>query len=170
MLFEELIEQHRVHLVIAYAVGLTLFIGHNQIRIHLGDLFGDQTKLRRAFCIPLVMERHRLKRQNRFTDSVHRLDLLLETALGSIGAELTVTVYIELQVRAPHIYSINAVDKRCYTINRSDPDSVVLARQTRAANVDIVTARSEIGAGERSHGDVESASDVISGVVVIERF
>src|SRR6266513_1923239 len=108
------------------------------------------------------MECHRLKRQNRFADSVHRFDLLLETARGSVGAELTATVYIDRQGRAPRNHSINAADKRCDTITIRSPntDSVVLAGQTRVGNVDIVIARSEVGAGERSYGDVESASGV----------
>ena len=41
MLFEELIEQHRVHLIVAHAVGLSIFVAHDEIRIHLGHFLGD---------------------------------------------------------------------------------------------------------------------------------
>ena len=35
-LFKELIEQHRVHLIVTYAVGFSFFVAHNQIRIYFG--------------------------------------------------------------------------------------------------------------------------------------
>jgi hypothetical protein len=41
MLFEELIEQHRVHLILAHAVGLSIFVAHDEIGIHLGHFLGD---------------------------------------------------------------------------------------------------------------------------------
>src|SRR6266496_499729 len=106
------------------------------------------------------MECHRLKRQNRFADSVHRFDLLLETARGSVGAELTATVYIDRQGRAPRNHSINAIDKRCYAISAANPDSVVLAGKTSAANVDVIIARSEIGTGERSNCNVKCTGGI----------
>jgi hypothetical protein len=37
ILLEELIEQHRVHLILAHAVGLSIFVAHDEIRIHLGS-------------------------------------------------------------------------------------------------------------------------------------
>ena len=46
VLFEELVEQHRVHLVVAHAVGFSLFVAHHQARIHLFYLFGDEPELR----------------------------------------------------------------------------------------------------------------------------
>jgi len=42
MLFEELIEQHRVHLIVAHAVGLSIFVAHDEIRIHPGHFLGDK--------------------------------------------------------------------------------------------------------------------------------
>src|SRR5215471_6249300 len=41
MLFEKLVEQHRVHLLVAHAVGLSFFIAHHKIRIHLLHILSD---------------------------------------------------------------------------------------------------------------------------------
>jgi len=49
MLFEELIEQHRVHCVVAHRVWFPFLVGQHQTVIHLCDLFGNQTELRCAF-------------------------------------------------------------------------------------------------------------------------
>jgi len=46
--FEELIEQHRVHGLIAHRVGFALFVPRNQIGIYLFHLFGDKAKLRKG--------------------------------------------------------------------------------------------------------------------------
>src|SRR5215510_10777594 len=59
VLFEELVEQHRVHRVVPYRVWFSTFIRHDQRRIHLRDFFSDQTKLRPFPCIGLVMESDR---------------------------------------------------------------------------------------------------------------
>ena len=58
MLFEKLIEQHRVHRLVAHRVRFSFFVGQHQRWIHLCDFFGNQTKLRRAFGVRLVVERH----------------------------------------------------------------------------------------------------------------
>ncbi len=44
VLFEELVEQHRVHRFVADSVDLAAFIADHQVRINLGDFLGDQTK------------------------------------------------------------------------------------------------------------------------------
>ena len=56
VLFEELVEQHRVHRFVAHGVDLAVLIAHHQIRIYLCHFLGDQTKLRRARVVALVME------------------------------------------------------------------------------------------------------------------
>ena len=46
MLFEELVEKHGVHLVVAHAVRFAFFVAHYQVRIYLFHIFGHQTELR----------------------------------------------------------------------------------------------------------------------------
>ena len=46
VLFQKLVEQHRVHRFVAHAVKLSFLIAHHQIRIYLFHLFGDETELR----------------------------------------------------------------------------------------------------------------------------
>ena len=48
MFFEELVEQHRVHRVVAHCVDFAVLIAHHQIGVYLVYFFGDQAKLRRA--------------------------------------------------------------------------------------------------------------------------
>ncbi len=45
MLFEELVEQHCVHLVVTHAVGLSFLVAHYQVWIHFFHVFGHQSKL-----------------------------------------------------------------------------------------------------------------------------
>ena len=47
MLFEELIEQHRVHHFVPHALYLAVVIAVHKVGIHLFDLLGDQTKAER---------------------------------------------------------------------------------------------------------------------------
>ena len=75
-------------------------------------------------------------------------------------AELAATAYIYLHGWRALIYSVNAIDKRCYAITGANPDSVVLAGKTRAANVDVIIARSEIGTGERSNCNVKCTGGI----------
>jgi hypothetical protein len=40
VLLEELIEQHRVHRVVAYGVDFALFVAHHEVGIHLFNVLG----------------------------------------------------------------------------------------------------------------------------------
>src|SRR5207244_12427073 len=51
MLFEELVEQHRVYRFVAHCVWLAIAIGDDQIRIHFRDLLGHQSELRCAVSV-----------------------------------------------------------------------------------------------------------------------
>src|SRR5205085_2932681 len=82
VLFEELIEQHRVHLVVTHAVGFSLFVAYHQIRIDRLHLLGHQPKLwnpLRVYSL-LVSEGDRFESKERFTGVVHWLDLILNRA------------------------------------------------------------------------------------------
>src|SRR6266550_2514415 len=54
-LFEELVEQHRVHLVIAHAVGFSFLVPHHKVRIHLLHILGYESELRCASCINFLL-------------------------------------------------------------------------------------------------------------------
>src|SRR5262249_1232660 len=79
--FEELVEQHRVHRLIAYRVRLALVVASHQVWIHLFNLLGDQTELGNAIRIKLVVvaEGNRSEREDRFARLVHRLDRVFVT-------------------------------------------------------------------------------------------
>ena len=81
MLFEELIEQHRIDCLVAYRVNFAFGIPSHEVGIHSCHVLSHKAKLRHAIGIKLffVAERDRFERQDRFTCLVHRLDLVLET-------------------------------------------------------------------------------------------
>ena len=51
MLFEKLIEQHRIHRIVADRVRLAVGISHNQIAIYLFHLLSHESKLQGAMRI-----------------------------------------------------------------------------------------------------------------------
>ena len=73
MLLEKLVEQHRVHRIVAHSVRVMLFVAHDQLWICLGYFFSDQAKLRCPFGVGF-------EREDRFAGAVHRFDFGLEPA------------------------------------------------------------------------------------------
>src|SRR5947209_5623191 len=94
MLFEKLVEQHRVHCLVAHAVGLAFFVAHQEIRIHFFHVLGHQSELWNALRVYpfLVMERDWLKRKERFAGPLHWLNLLFEAPRRGGGAKLAVGI------------------------------------------------------------------------------
>ena len=80
MLFKKLVEQHRVHLVIAHAVGLSFLVADYKVRIHLLYILSHESELRFACWINLflVMEGNRRECEQRLAGAVHRLNVFLE--------------------------------------------------------------------------------------------
>ena len=68
MLFQELIEQHRVHRFVAHGVDLSLRVTSHQSGVHLGHLLSHEAKLRDALGVKLVLvtESHRFQREDCF--------------------------------------------------------------------------------------------------------
>src|SRR5260370_22429507 len=95
MLFEKLVEQHRVHRFVANRVNLPGGIENYQVRIHLFYLLSYQAELRDALGVKLVLvaEGHRFERENRFARLVHRLDRFLEPGRGWCRAKLAAAIY-----------------------------------------------------------------------------
>src|SRR6266487_527695 len=166
MFFEKLVEQHRVHCVVAHRVDLAVLVAHHQVRVHLGYFLGDQSKFGPVCGIALVMESHRLERQEEFTGRVRQFNLLLEPARGTDRAELTrgVDHYVD-GVVVCCCHPANVADKAgadqvrtyvAYSNNVSaEGDSRAGARaQRRVANAGII---SECGSAD---GRVEGAGGV----------
>ena len=95
VLFEKLVEQHRVHRFVADGVRLALLVASHQIGVHLFHLLGHEAELRNALgsSSVLVAEGDRLEREDRFARLVHRLDRFLESRRGNDRAEVTVGIY-----------------------------------------------------------------------------
>ena len=89
MLFKKLVEQHRVHRVVANGVDLAVLVTLDKVWVHGGYFLGDQSKLWRVCFVALVVKRHRLQRQDRFAGGVHWLNLLFEPTRRTDRGELT---------------------------------------------------------------------------------
>src|SRR5947208_2225823 len=184
VLFEELVEQHRVHRLVAHGVDLTLLIASHQSGVHLFYLLGHQPKLRDALRVKVVFvaEGHRFERENRFARLVHGLDLVLETLRGNYRAEVTAAIY-NYPYTSGHSDPANAGDKGVslpLVTAVADADCVGLAyrgcwyrgcwyrgcwhRVSRlfgfgvGDDVNIVTTRREILTGSCAQDDVALAS------------
>src|SRR5262245_5177040 len=94
VLFEEFVEQHGVHLVVAHTVGFSFLVTHDQIWIYFFNFFSHQPKLRDSYRINFlfITETNRIKRKERLTCTFHWLDLLLKPSGRSGGAKLIVVV------------------------------------------------------------------------------
>src|SRR5437016_284462 len=125
-LFEELVEQHRIHSFVAHSVNFPLCVAGHQIRIHFFHFFGHEAELRDAVWIKLVLvaEGHRFQRKDRFARLVHRLDLVLETSGGDGRAELTVGSN-DYSYSPRHSYPRDAGDK-CFVCVPPVPMRMVL--------------------------------------------
>src|SRR5438876_545916 len=156
VLFEELIEQHRVDRLVANGNDFALLVARHQIRIHGGHVLGDKAKIRRARRINLLLvaEADRFKREERFAGLIHRFDVLLVASRGALEAKFAASAYsnkdaVSLRRRA----------------DVSDPGDVALARNTNdvLADTDITTSR-DIETGLKAQSNVRAA-----GYVLIER-
>src|SRR6266700_8317714 len=122
VLFEELVEQHRVHGLVAHGIDFSLGIASHQIGVDLFYLFGHEPELRDAFGIKLflVAEGDRLEREDRFACFVHGLDLILEPRRGWGNAKLAAAGYTN---RYPsHCYPADSGDK-CGGLSSLRPDA-----------------------------------------------
>src|SRR6266550_5235491 len=57
MFLKKLIKQHRVHLVVAHAVGFSFLVAYHQIRIYLFHILSYESKLRCARWINFLVDR-----------------------------------------------------------------------------------------------------------------
>ena len=110
MLFEEFVQQHCVHRVVAHRVDLTFVIAHNQVGVHLRYVFGNQPELRHRVIVTFVDKSDRLQLENTFTQIVHWRDRVLVTARGGglFDAQLPVAVDIDRKGRVALLAGVNA--------------------------------------------------------------
>src|SRR4030095_13685776 len=153
MLFEELVEQHRVHGVVAYSGDLAILVPHYEIRIHLGNILCDQSKLRRICDVVLIVEGDWPQLQDSFARFVHRFNLLFKPARGDGRAELATGV-------DQYWYSVAAYER---PENVADKAAIAQVR-SGMTDTNNVTSRFDAGAGSNAYGSVKAA-----GGVVIER-
>src|SRR5439155_5123905 len=90
MLFEELIKQHCVDLLVADGQGFSFVVQRYQGRIHLFYFFSNQAKTGRLGLVALVVEAHWSKRKDRFTALAHGFNVLLVAHRGGGGTKLVV--------------------------------------------------------------------------------
>ncbi len=153
VLFQKLIQQHRVHCVVPHGIDFAVLIAHHQVGVHLGYFLGNQTELRRAFAVALVVKAHRLKRQDRFAGLVHRFNLMLEPPRGTLCAQLPCGIYNDWYGRVHCLNPANVADKT----------TVVHVRTCKIpTDTDNVIGVSDAGAGIYAQADVEVAARYVA--------
>src|SRR6266498_2453371 len=167
MFFKKLIEQHRVHRVVAYGVDLAVLVADYQVRIYLSYVLSNQPKLRSVCSCALVVKCHWLQRKNSFAGLVHRFNLFLEPARGTGRAELAGGV-------DQHRYCVAV--SRCHPVNVADADNVIRrgdgrARSTAQGRIIVSSAvtTERLGATGRviaASGVVKERSSAVSRIKV----
>src|SRR6266446_612647 len=149
MLFEKLVQQHRVHRLVAHGVRLSVSVASDQIRIYLRHLLGHESELRDARRVELVLvaKGHRFERQDRFARLVHRLDCILETLRGYGRAKMTTAIYNNCYTRWNGCPTDASDVSSGLSSYRTDTDRIRLRLKTSAANIDIVTSCGQILTG-----------------------
>src|ERR1700732_690739 len=98
VLFEELVEQHRVDCLVAHRVDLSIRTANYQIRVHLRYLLSYQAELWDTIWIKplLVAEDHGLQSEDGFARLVHWFDGFLESRRGGDRTELADRIHYDL--------------------------------------------------------------------------
>src|ERR1044072_26718 len=81
VLLKELIEQHSVNLLVADGDGFSI-PAHHELGIHLGNVLGDQTILRRTLPVTVELKGDWFESVQRFTRLVHWLNVALVLPRG----------------------------------------------------------------------------------------
>jgi hypothetical protein len=97
VLFQEFVQQHRIHCLVPHGIDFAILIAHDQLRIYLFYLLGYQPKLRNALGIYLLLvtEGDRLERRSAslasFIGLMSSLKRRDEVTVPSLPFELTNT-------------------------------------------------------------------------------
>src|SRR6516225_265688 len=92
VLFQKLVKQHRVHLVVAHSPGFSFRVQGYQGGIHLFNVFSNQPPLLRVGVVVLIMEGYWLKRIDRLTSRAHEVNVFLEPRRGDTYTKLAESV------------------------------------------------------------------------------
>src|SRR5438477_213240 len=155
MLFEEFIEQHRVHSFVADGVRLALLVARHQIRIYLFHVLGHRAEMRCTLGINFrfVAEGHRSQCQDRFACLLHGFNLIFETLRGRRDAKSALVVYHNCP--ASDCGHTDARDKGgSLGSYGSDADDSRLSCNPGVAYIDIVAAGGEVKTSVGTDGDV----------------
>src|SRR5215831_3229685 len=159
VLFEKLVQQHRVYRFVANAHNLSFFIASNKLRIHFLYFLSNQAELWNLVWIQLLLvtEGHRLERKDRFAGLIHRLNSFLESRRGNNRAELVV---------GPYNYSYSTWDGDTTDADnkggvlrssRAHADFPRLTRIARCANIYVKVPGGKIFACLAAYGNVVGA-------------
>ena len=164
MLFEELIEQHRVHRVVAHGIRF-----RRSRRAPPGQdsplpLLRRSNQIAACLCCRSCNGSHRLERMDHFAGFVHRFNLLLEPLRGTNSAELTVANLSTTGTAFtfPDVTPQNAGDKALLSALPDWPIRMRAGLTTTigATNIDIVVAGGNVRACAEAQSDVVVASRV----------
>src|ERR1041384_1256857 len=158
VLFEKLVEQHRVYRVVTNAVDFAVAIADDQIRIHLRYVFCNQAKSGRSFAVALVLEAYRLQSEDCFATFVHWSDRFFEPLGRSGRAKLTISIHHNRVTdnRSPTDASDESSCVRLLNPCDDGPDAngVRLGINARVSDDNIVVARTDVLAGKCPERDV----------------
>ena len=113
VLFEELVEQHVVDLLVVDGRDFTVLAVHHELGIHLGDLLGDQTILLRGFPVAVEFEGYWLEPVQCFTGLVHRLNVVFEPPGRVEDAHYVklIDIYLDLASRVANRLTEDVADE-----------------------------------------------------------
>ncbi len=179
--FEKLVEQHRVDVLIADAVGFSFFVRQYQGRIHLCDFFSNQATLGRVGRVPLVVKGHWFKGKDRFTGPAHGVNILLEPRRGDPGTKLAVWVNQYWCIDRANSRTVDAREKdlrgstTCGRRAVVDADGVAFIKgPVRAhawADIDVIATCYYVKAGPKTtHDYVRRAAYIVIQCIVTDRY
>src|ERR1041385_7033609 len=97
MLFQKLIEQHRIDRFVTDGLWFSFFVTGDQVRADFSHILGDQTKRERLVRVEIffVTVRDWLEQINARAGFLHRLDIFLEPARRRKGSDLVVGIDVK---------------------------------------------------------------------------
>jgi len=130
MLFEKLVQQHRVHGIVANSLEFAVAVAFDQIRAYLFDFLCNESKAKRtrAFNLRLVAKAHWPETVNGFAGLFHGSDFILETARRYLGTEFTVGINVNRLGPArliPDIPDVTAIAHVLTADTVADTDNVI---------------------------------------------
>src|SRR5437867_10334248 len=176
MLFEELVEHHRVDLLVADGLGFSFFVQQYQVRIHFCYIFSNQAKTGQVGRVALVAERHWVKQNERFAGVAQGFNVLLEPRRGGYGTQLAGRVNEHKRRQCSDVRTEDTADEgfrgRTKYGNKvvADADGVEFAGNTGHAGTDTdIVVPGDIITGGVTQGGVIAADYVVSKRVVPDR-